>query len=231
MSKPHTSRDYENELRQLRQHLLIMAGRVEAMIANAVEAFVNRDTELARRTIAADHQVNQDEVDADELCLRILARRQPMASDLRFVTLTLKMVTDLERIADLAVSICVRALDLTNGNGDQAQYKLEERIPELARLTQSMISQAIDAFVQSDEQKARAVIERDDQVDDIYHATFRAILQRMLEDPQFVERGIRISSVAKYLERMADHSTNLAEQVIFMVKGKDVRHQGKLVDD
>jgi len=223
MLRPHTSRDYQTELQSLRERLLLMAGRVETMIHDAVQAFSHRDAELAKRTIAADHEVNQDEIDIDDACLRVLARRQPMASDLRFLTIALKMVTDLERIADLAVSICLRALDLRDG----PNYALEDKIPEMAEIAQRMMSDAINAFVQGDAKLAREVIERDDEVDEIYHTTFREILAQMLDDPDFIERGIRIKSVAKFIERIGDHSTNLAEQVIFMLKGKDVRHPAR----
>lgn len=224
MSRTHTDRSYEEELNELRRHVLLMAGRTEVMLADAMRALVERDPELAKRTIEADNLVNRAELEADELCLEILARRQPMASDLRFITLALKMVTDLERLADLSVNICERAIDLSA----EPQLKPYEDIPRMAGIVQSMIHDAIEAFVSADAAKARAVIARDDEVDDLYTRVFRDVLEWMLRDTGAVERGIHVQSVAKYLERMADHGTNLAEQVIFMVKGKDVRHVGKL---
>ncbi|MGM0574519.1 MAG: phosphate signaling complex protein PhoU [Myxococcota bacterium] len=222
--RTHTDRAYERELRQLREHLLLMAGRVEEMIANAVRALVERDTDLAKETIASDSLVNRQEIDTDELCLGLLAKRQPMASDLRFITIALKMVTDLERIGDLAVNICERAIDLNA----QPQLKPYDDIPRMAEATRSMVTDAINAFVDSDPDKARAIIARDDDVDGLYRRIFRDILAVMLEDTGVVERGIHLQSVAKFLERIGDHATNLAEQVIFMTQGRDVRHAGKL---
>lgn len=224
MNRTHTDREYDNQLRQVRDKLLLMAGHVEAMIAGSLEALVERDVLRARRTIENDHKVNQLEVETDELCLVILAKRQPMASDLRFITLALKMVTDLERIGDLAVNICERALELAAepplGNYDD--------LVRMGELVQTMVRDAIDAFVHGDDEKAQRVIERDAEIDDLYHELFSAILQRMSSDASLITRGIHVQSVAKWLERMADHSTNIAEQVVFMVKGKDIRHVGHL---
>lgn len=223
-TRAHTDREYDNQLRQLRDKLLLMAGHVEAMIAAAIRSLVERDVDLARRTIGNDHTVNKAEVETDELCLLILAKRQPMASDLRFITLALKMVTDLERIGDLAVNICERAIDLS-GEPELRNY---DDIQRAADMVQSMVRDAIDAFVHADVEKAESVIARDDEIDSFYHEIFRNILQQMLSDSSAIQRGIHVQSVAKWLERIADHSTNLAELVVFMVKGKDIRHMGHL---
>ena len=224
MTRAHTDREYDNQLRQLRDKLLLMAGHVEAMIANSVKSLVERDVSLARRTIDNDHKVNQAEVETDELCLVILAKRQPMASDLRFITLALKMVTDLERIGDLAVNICERAIELAA----EPPLRNYDDILRTADLVQSMVRDAIDAFVHADDKKAEHVIERDAEVDELYHQIFRDLLAMMLKDSTAIQRGIHMQSVAKWLERIADHSTNLAELVVFMVKGKDIRHLGHL---
>ena len=226
MKKSHTDREYESQLTELREGLLLMAGRVEQMIRDASKALIERDPELARRTIESDHKVNRSEVEIDELCLLILARRQPMASDLRFITLALKMVTDLERIGDLAVNICERAIDLS----PQPQLEPREDIPRMSEVVQWMVRESIDAFVAGDAERARKVIDRDTEVDQLYTRVFRELLAMMLADSTTVERGIHMQSVAKWLERMADHATNLAEEVIFMLKGKDIRHIGKLDD-
>ncbi len=225
VSKPveHTARTYEQELAALRQSLLLMAGRVEEMIARAGRALAERDAELARSTIELDRAVNRAEVDIDEMCLLILAKRQPMASDLRFVTLAMKMVTDLERIADLAVNICERAIDLSRGN----PVVVHRDVPRMTALVESMVKDAIDAFVGGSSTKAREVIERDDEVDELYHRVFDELLVSMRADPNTVHEFIHVQSVAKWLERIADHSTNLAELVIFMIEGRDVRHPGK----
>ena len=223
MGKIHTDREYESELKRLRERLLKMAGRVEQMIADSVQALVERDVELARQTIDADHLVNRAEVEADELCLVILAKRQPVASDLRFITLALKMVTDLERIGDLAVNICERVIDL----GQDPPLKPWVDVPNMAGIVQGMVRDAIDAFVAGDADRAQSVIERDHALDELYTRVFRELLSAMLNDASKVERGIHAQSVAKWLERMGDHATNLAEQVVFMVKGKDIRHMQK----
>ena len=224
MSKTHTDREYENQLRNVRDHLLSMGERVEAMIGNAIKALVERDVDLAKATIEADHTVNRLELETDELCLVVLAKRQPMGSDLRFITLALKMVTDLERMGDIAVNICERVVDLSA----LEPLKPYEDIPRMAAAVQGMVHDAIDAFVNADVERAQSVIDRDHEVNTLYTRVFRDVLALMVQNPATIERGIHVQSVGKWLERMGDHATNLAEQVIFMVKGKDVRHLGKL---
>lgn len=203
-----------------------MAGHVEAMSAQSVRAFETRDGVLAEGTIEEDHKVNQAEIDIDQQCLVVLARRQPMGPELRFITFCLKMVTDLERIADLAVNICERTMQLAELDPVQPPFDVD--IPKMAGVVQSIVKDAIDAFIHEDTARAEEVVARDDEVDELYHQTFRKVLARMLEDSAVVERGIHVQSVAKFLERMGDHSTNLAEQVVYMVKGRDIRHLGKL---
>jgi len=222
----YTDRTYAEELRNVRERLLRMAGRVDTMIEQSMKALVTRDAELAKATIICDRDVNQDEIDLDALCLDLLARRQPMASDLRFIILTMKMVTDLERIADLAVNICERAIDLAK----KESLGPYQNIPRMAELVRRMIHDAIDSFVDQDVEKARAIIELDDEVDELYHRVFRALLDVMRDDTSVVHRGIKLQSVAKYLERIGDHATNLSEQIIHMIEGTDVRHEGKLHD-
>ena len=219
----HTSSDYETDLEDLRRRLLQMAGRVENMIAQSIQSLVTRDADLARETITQDGRVNTDEIELDAMCMALLACRQPMASDLRFITITLKMVTDLERIADLAVNISERAIDLQPQEAPAPYID----IPKMDVLVRSMLRDAIDAFITRDIDAASRVLEQDDEVDDLYHKVFRHILQLMNEGLELSE-GIALQSVAKILERMGDHATNLAEHVIFMVGGEDVRHEGKL---
>lgn len=220
--KKHTNRGYDEELRDLRQRMLRMAGRVEQMIADSVRSLATKDAELAAATIAADEFVNVAEMEADEMCLQLLARRQPMGGDLRFITLALKMVTDLERIADAAVSISRRVI-LLNA---EPQLRSYDGLFRMAEIAQSMVRDAIDAFVRRDAVLAEEVIRRDDEVDELYHLEFRALLALMASDPDAIERGVHIQSVTKYLERIADHGSNLAELVAFMVNGKDMRHGG-----
>jgi phosphate transport system protein len=222
--REHTDKEYEQELRQLREQLLVMGSRVESLIGDSIKALVERDSELANHTMAADRTVDRMEVELDGLCLQILARRQPVASDLRFITLVLKVVTDLERIADLGVNVCERVVELNL----EPQLKPYVDIPRMGREVQAMLREALDAFVAKDAARARAIIGRDATVDALYAQVFRELLTFMMEDAHNVYRATRLQSVAKYLERMADHTTNLAEMVIFMIDGQDVRHQGSM---
>ena len=220
----HSDREYEAELHKLHDQLLLMGAKVEEMIANSMRALVDRDSELARRMIEFDHQINRLEVDIDDLCLRILAKRQPVASDLRLITTALKFVTDLERIGDLGVNICERVIELNT----EPTLKPYVDLPRMAETAQGMVRNALDAFVQADPERARDVCDRDRIVNAYYGQVFRELLTYMMEDPRNIYRAIRAQSIAKYLERIGDHATNLAEMVIFMVVGKDVRHLGSM---
>ncbi len=221
-----TDREYKSELDKLQDQLLLVGAKVEEMIANSMQALVKRDSELARRTIAADREVNRMEIEIDDLCLRILARRQPVASDLRLITTGLKIVTDLERIGDSAVNICERVVELNT----EPVLKPYVDIPRMAEIVQGMVREALDAFVNKDPQRATEVVERDRLVDAYYGQVFRELLTYMMEEPRNIYRAVRAQSVAKYLERIGDHATNVAEMVIFMVGGKDVRHVGSMAD-
>jgi phosphate transport system protein len=221
-TRAHTDREYEAELRKLREQLLMMGAKVEEMIASSMRALLHRDSLLAREMIEFDHQINRLELEVDEQCLRILARRQPVASDLRFITIALKIVTDLERMGDLGVNICERVVELN----EEPPLKPYVDLQQMADAAQGMVRDALDAFVQRDADKAQQVIERDSVLDASYANVFRVLLTYMMEDPRNIYRGTRIQSIAKYLERTGDHATNLAESVIFMVRGKDIRHTG-----
>jgi phosphate transport system protein len=223
-SREHTNREYEQELRKLRDQVLRMGAKVEEIISGSIKALLERDTVLATRMIAFDHKINQMEVDIDELCLLVLARRQPVASDLRFITMALKLVTDLERIGDLGVNISERVIELN----EEPQLKPYVDLPRMAEEVQGMLREALDAFVAGDPERAQAVIDRDNNVDAYYTQVFRELLTYMMEDTHNIYRATRLQSIAKYLERIGDHATNLAEMVVFMVKGKDIRHTGKL---
>lgn len=224
MPREHTIQEYEQELRLLREQITLMGSRVEEMLSTSMHALMTHDRALARRMIEFDHQINRLEVDTDELCLRILALRQPVASDLRFITTALKLVTDLERIGDLGVNICERVTELGAGAPLPAYRSLEE----MARASQEMVREALHAFVQHDADKAQGVIEKDRKVDAYYAQIFRELLDHMIAHPESIYADTRLQSVAKYLERIADHATNLAEMTVFLVKGKDIRHLGKL---
>jgi phosphate transport system protein len=224
MKREHTDRRYEGELRTLREQLLLMGAKVEEMIAGSIRSLTERNSDLAHRTIESDHYINRLEVETDDLCLRILARRQPVASDLRIITIVMKMVTDLERIGDLGVNICERAIELNAA----PLLKPYVDLPKMAEIAQAMVREALDAFVARDAQRAQLVIDRDRMVDAYYAQIFRELLTYMMEDPRNISRATRVQSIAKYLERIGDHATNLAEMVIFMVKGKDIRHLGRM---
>ena len=220
--REHTDREYEHELNKVRESLLLMGARVEEMISKSVQALDARDGDLARKMVEYDRQINRLEVEIDETCLRILARRQPVASDLRFLATALKLVTDLERIGDLGVNICDRVLELN----EEPPLKPYAGLKIMSDTVQAMVRDALDAFVQGDPERAQAVLERDKVVDELYAEAFRDLLTYMMEDPRNIYRATRVQSIAKYLERIGDHATNLAEMVVFMVKGKDIRHLG-----
>jgi phosphate transport system protein len=221
-----TDREYDAELHRLHDQLLLMGAKVEEMIANSMRALTERDSELARRMIDYDHQINRLELEIDELCLRILAKRQPVASDLRLITTALKLVTDLERIGDACVNICERVVELNM----EPTLKPYVDLPRMAETVQAMVRDALDAFVQADPERAREVVDRDRLVDAYYGQVFRELLTYMMEDPRNIYRAVRAQAIAKYLERIGDHATNLAEMVIFMVVGKDVRHVGSMAE-
>lgn len=222
--REHTNREYEGELRKLRDQLLRMGAKVEEIISGSIKALLERDSDLATRMISFDRRINQMEVDIDELCLSVLARRQPVASDLRFITMALKLVTDLERIGDLGVNISERVIELN----EEPPLKPYVDLPNMANEVQGMLREALDAFVAGDPERAQAVIERDTNIDAYYSQIFRELLTYMMEDAHNIFRATRLQSIAKYLERIGDHATNVAEMVVFMVKGKDIRHTGKL---
>jgi phosphate transport system protein len=221
----HTDREYESELNELRDQLLHMGAMVEEMMANSVKALVDRDSALARRMIAFDDEIDRLEVDTDGLCQRILAKRQPVASDLRTIATAMKMVTDLERIGDLGVNICERVIELNA----EPPLKPYVDLPRMTEITRRMVRDALDAFVERDAELAQQVILRDQTVDVYYGQIFRELLTYMMEDVRNIYRATRVQSIAKYLERIGDHATNLAEMVVFMVKGKDIRHRGNIV--
>lgn len=220
MPAEHTDKKYEEDLKKLRDDILSMGGLVEDQIQKAVSSLVDRDSKLAESIIERDKEVNTLDVEIDDLCIRLLALHQPAARDLRFITTALKITTDLERIGDMAVNICERALEL---NGEP-QLKPYIDIPRMAQITQRMIRESLDAFVREDTDLALKVCKDDQGVDDLNSQIFRETISFMIEDPHTINRAMKITFVSKYLERIADHATNIAEMVIFLVKGKSIRH-------
>ncbi len=216
----HTDKAYEAELKHLRDRLLEMGGKVEAAISASVRALAERDSDLAAKVKVGDREVNRIEVEIDDACRRILALRQPAASDLRFITTALKIVTDLERMGDLAVNIADRAIDLNQAPPLRPFHDLST----LAELSEAQLKKALDAFVERDVQKAEEVLKGDDLLDAIYHKLFNELLTYMMEDSRAIRRATCIMFAAKHLERFGDHAMNVAEMVIYMVRGTDVRH-------
>ncbi len=220
MEREHFSKQYDAELNDIREKLLEMGGKVEMMIGNAMKALVERDSALAEQTIAFDHQINHLEMEIDEKCLQVLATRQPAARDLRFLTLALKIVTDLERIGDQCANIAKRVRELNL----EPPLKPYIDLPRMADAAATMVKEALDAFVRGDATLAIKVCQDDQIVDDLNEQIQRELLTFMIGDPTTISRAIRVNYVSKCLERIADHATNVAEMVIFMVKGKDIRH-------
>ncbi|MEK6681646.1 MAG: phosphate signaling complex protein PhoU [Nitrospirota bacterium] len=215
-------RKFDEELKNLKEKILKLGALVEGQVQNAIKALVKRDSKLAQDVIEKDAQVNKLEVEIDEECIRLIALRQPVGVDLRFITTAMKIVTDLERIGDLAVDICERAMELNL----EPQLKPYIDIPRMAEISMQMLKGALDAFVNRDSKLAQEVCARDDEVDNLNVQIFRELLTFMVEDSHTITRAVRISYISKYLERIADHATNIAEMVVYLVEGKIIRHMG-----
>lgn len=211
---------FQQELNKLKENLLKMGGLAEQAINTAVEALVKRDTPLAEKTIAEDRKINEMEILIDEQCLKLLALHQPMAADLRFITSAMRINYELERIGDQAVNIAERVVVLTQ----EPQLKPYIDIPRMAEITKQMVKDVLDAFVNGDATLARAVCERDDEVDGLNDQVFRELLTYMISDPKTISRAVHLIIVSRCLERIADHTTNIAEGVIFMVKALVIKH-------
>jgi phosphate transport system protein len=193
---------------------------VEDQIRRVLRALVERDGDLAQEVIDRDREVNAYDVEVDEKCVELLALHQPTAGDLRFITTAMKIVTDLERIGDQAVNIGQRVLELNR----EPQLKPYIDLPRMAERAQRMVKESMDAFVARDTELARQVCGEDDAVDALKEQVFRELLTFMMEDPKTIPRAIRLILISRFLERVADHATNIAEMVIYMVESKMVRH-------
>lgn len=213
-------RHIDEELADLRAQILRMGALVEEQIERSIKALVDRDVELASRVIERDSLVNRFDVDIDERCIRLLALQAPTAGDLRFVTTAMKISTELERMSDLAENICERVIELN----EEPQLKPYIDIPRMADVAMRMVRECLDAFVRADAALARKVCTDDDFVDNLTHQLFRELLSFMIENPGTISRAIRLTFIGKYIERIADHATNISELVIYMVEGKIIRH-------
>jgi phosphate transport system protein len=213
-------RHFHEELEALKQTLLAMGGLVEDQIRRVMRALLERDDVIAQEVIDRDRQVNTYDIEVDEQCVNLLALHQPAAGDLRFITTAMKIVTDLERIGDQAVNIAQRALELNR----EPQLKPYIDLPRMADKAQRMVKESLDAFVARDTALARQVCAEDAEVDALKEQIFRELLTFMMEDPRTVSRAIRVILISRFMERVADHATNIAEMVIYLVEGKMVRH-------
>jgi len=215
-----TETHFQKELEELKENLLNMAAMVEEAIQDSVQSLVKRDSDLAQKTFELEDRINKTEIAIDDMCLKLLALRQPMAADLRFITSAMKIITDLERIGDQAVNIAERAIPLSQ----EPQLKPYIDIPRMAEIAQSMVKDVLDAFVNRDSRLARSVCQRDDLVDGLNDQVFRELLTYMISDPKTITRAVHLMIVCRCLERIADHATNIAEDVIFMVDALVIKH-------
>ncbi len=217
---------FREELEELQSKLLEMAGLVEASIHNSVYALVERDEDKAKEVMWAEALINQKEIEIDDLATRLLALFQPMARDLRFITAVIKINSDLERMGDLAVNITERAMNLMK----EPVLRPLVDIPRIAELAESMVHRSLDAFARGDASMARDVLLADDEVDRLRDAVYSEMLRFMEEERTTANRAVSMIFIAQNLERIADHATNIAEDVLFLVKGIDVRHHAETRD-
>ena len=218
---------FQKELEELKKNLLKMATLVEEAINNAVQSLVKRDSEMAQKAFEAEDRINTMDITINTECLNFLALRQPMATDLRFITSALKIITDLERMGDQAVNIAERAISLNR----EPQLKPYIDIPRMAEIAQSMVKDVLDAFVNRDSKLARSVCERDDLVDGLNDQVVRELLTYMTSDPKTTKSAMHLMIVSRCLERIADHATNIAEDVIFIVDALMIKHHADTVEN
>ncbi len=214
------TRQKEQEIEAIKERVLKMGSLVEDAIRKSMTALVERDGKLAAEVIDGDAIVNNFDVEIEEECVRFLAIWQPTGSTLRLVTTAIKIITDLERMGDLAVDICERAIELN----DEPPLKPYIDLPRMAESAQKMLKDSLDSFVSRDADLAVRVCTSDDFVDNLNQQIFNELLVYMLKDPKNISRAVRLSYITKYLERIADHATNIAEMVVYLVKGKVIRH-------
>jgi len=214
-------RHFDREIEHLKELLLRMGALVEDQINESIRSLLERDSETAQRVIDNDTAVDQMELEIDQHTIELIAMMQPAAVDLRFVAAAMKITPELERVADLAVDVCERAIELNR----EPPLKPLLDIPRLARMAQDMVRQSLDSFVRRDAVLAREVIARDDEVDLLTETSFRELLTYMLEDSRNISRAIRLTFVGKYFERMADGATNICEMVVYLAEGKVIKHQ------
>jgi phosphate transport system protein len=217
------TKQFEEDLGTLKQQLLKMASKAETMIHLSMQALVQRDKSLAAELPELEEDVNKFQLEIDDRCFKLLALRQPMAHDLRFIVAAGKISSDLERIGDLTININENTKVLL----EFPELKPLIDIPKMADLSRQMVRDSLDAFVEEDANKARATVMRDDEVDSLKNQVFREVLTYMISDPQTIQVGMQLILVSRHLERIADHATNIAEDVVYLVEAKDIRHHAE----
>jgi phosphate transport system protein len=217
------ARQFDQELSELRDKLLAMASHAESSVQNAVRALIERNDELAQQVIEQDSIIDRYEIEMDELAVRLLALKAPVASDLRLITVAMKVSHDLERVGDESTTIARRAVELNK----EPQLKPYIDIPRMASIGLQMLKDALDSFVQRTPDRARAIIPRDKEVDGINKQLHRELASFMIENPATITRALNLMVISKSLERIADHATNIAEEVVYIYEAQDIRHSGK----
>lgn len=210
-------------MQALKQKLLTIASYAESALTNGIKALVDRNDDLARKVIADDSIIDQLEIEIDEMAIALLALQGPLASDLRLITIAMKISHDLERVGDEATTIARRTIELSQ----EPQLKPYVDIPRMANLAMEMLNDALDAFVNRNPNKARDVIPRDKEVDAINRQLHRELVSFMIEKPATITRCLNLMVISKSIERIADHATNIAEEIVYLYEGRDIRHTGK----
>ena len=223
----HIVRAYDDELTRLNNTLSQMGGMAESQLISAIRAIVKRDSELAEKVVAADTRIDRLESEVHEFSVKLLALRQPMADDLRTIVAAIKISSDIERIGDLAKNIAKRALTLNQ----IPPIKPVQAVPLMAGIAQEIIKDVLDAFIERDVEKAIAVWGRDEEVDEMYNSLFRELLTYMMEDPRNITACAHLLFIAKNIERIGDHATNIAETIHFLVRGEDLNGHNRPKDD
>jgi phosphate transport system protein len=223
-SSGHISKRFDHELENIRNKVLTMGGLVETQVNLGIKSLLESDSEIARKVVEDDFKINRMEVEIDEKCVQILARRQPAAGDLRLIVAIIKTITDLERIGDQAEKLGKNQLELVDGGSSLSNFV---NLEHLGELVSRLLNRALDAFARMDDEEALKTIAMDEKINDEFEAMMRQLITHMMEDPRTIRNALRVSWCARALERIGDHAKNICEYVVFLVQGKDVRHIGE----
>lgn len=223
-SSGHISKRFDHELENIRNKVLTMGGLVETQVNRGIKGLLESDSEIARKVVEDDFKINRMEVEIDEKCVQILARRQPAAGDLRLIVAIIKTITDLERIGDQAEKLGKNQLELVDEGASLSNFV---NLEHLGELVSRLLNRALDAFARMDDEEALKTIAMDQKINDEFEAMMRQLITHMMEDPRTIRNALRVSWCARALERIGDHAKNICEYVVFLVQGKDVRHIGE----